>query len=90
MPQSYGKIKEGDSTIIENIPIWIDFKTDPISKLSEWYGSFTLPIEKNIEPGGPYQLILDDGRSGNIIITNARPNSSGRFVVIFKGTGRLA
>ena len=90
MPQSYGKIKKGDSTIIENISIWIDFKVDPRSKLSEWHGSFKLPVEKNIVPGGPYRLILEDGRSGNIIITNLRPNSSGRSVVIFKGTGLFA
>jgi len=90
MPQSYGKIKEGDSTIIENIPIWIHSKINSRSKLSEWHGSFTLPIEKNIEPGGPYQLILDDGRSGDIIITNLKANSSGRLVFIFKGSGSLA
>jgi len=91
MPQSYGKIKKGDSTIIENIPIWIDFKIDPRSKLSEWHGSFTLPIKKNISPAGsPYRLILDDGRSGDIIITNLKANSSGRLVFIFKGSGSLA
>ncbi len=89
MPQSYGKIKKGDSTIIENIPIWIDFKVDPRSKLSEWHGSFKLPIEKNIRPGGPYRLILDDGRSGDIIITNIERSSSGKHVVNFKGSGLL-
>lgn len=91
MPQSYGKIKKGDSTIIENIPIWIDFKTNPRSKLSEWRGSFTLHINKNISPGGnPYRLILDDGRSGDINIINLKANNSGRFVFIFKGSGGLA
>jgi len=89
MPQSYGKIKKGDSTIIENIPIWIDFKVYPRSKLSEWHGSFKLPIEKNIRPGGPYRLILDDGRSGDIIITNIERSSSGKHVVNFKGSGLL-
>jgi len=89
MPQSYGKIKKGDSTIIENIPIWIDFKVDPRSKLSEWHGSFKSPIEKNIRPGGPYRLILDDGRSGDVIITNIERNSSGKHVVNFKGSGLL-
>jgi len=91
MPQSYGKIKKGVSTIIENIPILIDFKIDPRSKLSEWHGSFTLLIKKNISPAGnPYRLILNDGRTGDIIITNLKINSSGRFVVIFRGSGLLA
>jgi hypothetical protein len=91
MPQSYGKIKKGDSTIIENIPIWIDFKIDPRSKLSKWHGSLTLLNEKNISPAdNPYRLILDDGRSGDIIITNLKINSSGRFVIIFQGSGGLS
>ncbi len=91
MPQSYGKIKKGVSTIIENIPISIDFKIGPRSKLSEWHGSFTLLIKKNISPAGnPYRLILNDGRTGDIIITNLKINSSGRFVVIFRGSGLLA
>lgn len=88
--KSYGKIKKGDSTIVENIPIWIDFKTDPRSKLPEWHGSFTLPIKKNISPAdNPYRLILDDGRSGDIIITNLKANSSGRLVLFFKGSRLL-
>lgn len=89
MPQSYGKIKEGDSTIIENIPILFEFKKNPRSGLTEWHGSFKLPIEKNIRPGGPYRLILDDGRSGDIIITNIERSSSGKHVVNFKGSGLL-
>ena len=89
--KSYGKIKKGDSTIVENIPIWIDFKTDPKSRLAEWHGSFTLPIKKNISlAGNPYRLILDDDRSGDIIITNLEANSSGRLVFIFKGSGGLS
>jgi hypothetical protein len=91
MSQSYGMIKKGDLTIVENIPIWIDIKIDPRSKLSEWHGSFTLLIKTNISPeGNPYRLILDDGRSGDIFITNLKTNSSGRFVVVFQGSGLLA
>jgi len=91
MSQSYGKIKKGDSVIIENIPILLDFKIDPRSKLSEWHGSFTLKnINKNVSPAGnPYQLILDDGRSGVINIIHLKANSSGKLVFIFKGSGSL-
>lgn len=52
-------------------------------------GSFKLPIEKNIKAGGPYRLILDDGRSGDIIITNIERSSSGKHLVNFKGSGLL-
>jgi len=89
--KSYGKIKKGDSTIVENIPIWIDYKIDPISKLSEWHGSFTLlSFKKNLSPAGnPYRLILNDGKSGSIIITNLKINSSGKSIVFFQGSGPL-
>jgi len=50
-----------------------------------------ITYQKNILPAGnPYRLILDDGRAGDIIITNLKINSSGRFVVIFRGSGLLA
>ncbi len=90
MSQSYGKIKEGDLTIIENIPILFEFKKKPRSGLSEWHGSFKLPIEKNIRPGVPYRLILDDGRAGDIIITNIGRSSFGKHVINFKGSSLLA
>lgn len=36
MPQSYGKIKEGDSAVIENIPILFKFNKNPRSGLTKW------------------------------------------------------
>lgn len=89
MLQIYGKIKKGDSTIIENIPIWFEFKKDPWSGLTEWHGLFKLPNKRNISPGGPYRLILEDGRSGDILLTNIEISSSGKFDVKFQGSGLL-
>jgi len=89
MLQIYGKIKKGDSTIIENIPIWFEFKKDSRSGLKEWYGLFKLPNKRNISQGGPYRLILEDGRSGDILLTNIEISSSGKFDVKFQGSGLL-
>ena len=87
MSQSYGIIKKGDSTIVENVSIWFDFKIDPKSTLPDLYGSFTLNTEKNISPtDNPYQLLLEDGRSAQIYITRMTIKSSGKYYFTFKGS----
>ena len=87
MSQSYGIIKKGDSTIVENVPVWYDFKIDPKSTLPDLHGSFTLNINKNISPNdNPYQLFLDDGRSAVIYITHMTIKSSGKYFITFKGS----
>lgn len=88
MPQSYGTIKQGDKIILENISIWFDVTKDPRSGLKDWHGSFTLSSEKYIEPGGPYRLILDDGRQGDILISDVQISGSGSSVQ-FQGSGPL-
>jgi len=90
MKQVCGKIKKGDSVLIENVSILIDSTTNQISKLSEWHGSFVSPTFTDITPGGPFQLFLDDGRSGNIIITNMKVTSSTKQVFYFTGSGLLS
>jgi len=90
MEQIYGKIKKGDTVLIDNIPILISSRTNQISKLSEWYGSFVSPTFIDIMPAGSFQLFLDDGRSGNIIITNMKMNNSTKQVFYFTGNGPLS
>lgn len=90
MEQVYGKIKKGDLVLIDNISILISSKTNQISRLSEWHGSFISPTLTNIMPGGTFQLFLDDGRSGKIIITNMKMNNSTKQVFYFTGNGPLS
>lgn len=89
MEQVCGKIKKGDSVLIENVSILIDSTINKKSKLKEWHGSFVLPALKNITPGSPFQLFLDDGRSGNIIITDIKITSSAKQLFYFMGSGPL-
>ncbi len=90
MEQVFGKIKKGGLVLIDHIPILISPRTNHVSRLSGWYGSFVSPTFTNITPGGPFQLFLDDGRSGNIIITNIKITGSVKQVFYFMGSGLLS
>lgn len=90
MDQMYGKIKKGNTVLIDNISILIDSETDQISRLQGWHGSFISPTFIDIMPGGTFQLFLDDGRSGKIIITNMEMSNSTKQVFYFTGNGPLS
>ena len=52
---------------------------------------YIIIFQKNVSPAGnPYKLILNDGKSGSIIVTNLKINSSGKSIVFFQGSGPLA
>jgi hypothetical protein len=92
MPHAYGTIKQGDKILIEDLVVVYEMTKGARSGLSSWYGSFVLPAEKlkQIKPGGPYRLILDDGRSGDIRTTNIPIGSSTLgYSVHFEGSGAL-
>ena len=88
MRQYSATLKSGNKTIRENFSVWIDEFVESESGLREWYGSFELPIKNIIEPDGPYSLELDDGRSGDILISNVQITSKGSRID-FRGTGAL-
>jgi hypothetical protein len=88
MQRVNGTIKDGEKLLAQDIEIWLSESIDPRSGLHRWSGSFDLHSGKYIEPGGPYNLILEDGRTGNIIINNVITGSRGE-AAHFVGTGPL-
>ncbi len=86
MQKSYGTIKKGDQVLLDNIPIRFEVNHDQRSGLKEWYGSFELSSGSPIELGSSYSLILSDGRSGDILISNIQTGSS-RNSAQFRGSG---
>jgi hypothetical protein len=78
-----GTIKEGETTILEDIELSLTTGRGR-DTFTYWHGSFRLPKGKYIDVGGPYQLILDDGRAGEMIITRANDSD-----VQFQGSGEL-
>ncbi len=85
----HGSIRQNDQTLFEDIEIQIFETTDAQSGLDSWYGSFTLPQGIDIEPGSPYHLLLEDGRSGDIIITSNTVSNNLPTPVGFLGSRRL-
>jgi hypothetical protein len=76
------KILDGNNVIAENIDVLIN-ESPPSSISKSWQGGFELPFN-SVKLGGKYELILEDGRSGDIIITRININ-----LVKFIGTGPL-
>jgi hypothetical protein len=81
-------LKEGDQVLFENLEVNL-FVRESASGLKEWYGSFELPASGYIQPGGPYKLILEDGRSGDILMSDILISSDLPTLVHFLGSGPL-
>lgn len=82
-------IKEGDQILFEKLDVNLAVRKSA-SGLKEWYGSFELPAGGHIEPGEPYKLILEDGRSGDILINHISITNDLPTLVHFLGSGPLA
>lgn len=76
MERMKGRILDGDTVIAENLDVVI-LETPSRTGRPDWRGSFEVSFDVNIEPGRDeyYELVLEDGRSGKILITNIRISS---------------
>ncbi len=89
MERVRGKILlDGDKVVFDNVDIGIEIIEPLPSGVKAWYGAFTVEGLSGVEPGGPYRLILEDGRSGDIRINKLKSSSSGT-TVLFEGNGPL-
>ncbi len=82
-----GTITRGDDMLADRVNVW--FEKVQHGKLYDWYGGLTLSGGVSMPTGGPYRLTLDDGRSGEIVITNIRVSSSDKTEATFEGSGQL-
>ncbi len=85
MERVRGKILNGEQVVFDNVDIGIEIIESRASGGEAWYGGFTKKGLSDVERGGPYRLILEDGRSGNILIDKLERSSSGRITVLFHG-----
>ena len=83
-----GTIKKGDEVILEDVEVFLTVKKPPLG-LQEWHGTFKLPEFRYFEPGQQYKLILEDGRSGQIIIGGGTISPPFPASVSFQGSGDL-
>ena len=89
MSRIRGSIKSGDEILLEDISLWLEETVDHRSGLKGWYGSFSLASGQVLQLGAQYLLILEDGRSGQILLKRQQIGSGGSKVE-FQGTGPLA
>ena len=82
-----GKITRGGDMLADGVDVWIEKVQH--GELYGWHGGLALPPGHSIGVGGPYRLELDDGRSGEILVTNIRFSGSAQTEATFEGSGPL-
>lgn len=82
-------IQKDNVEILSNIEILLTELTDPRSGLKSWSGTFTLTTGKYLEPGDACRLLLEDGRSGDFLVTNINIGTGHPDVVRFQVSGDL-
>ena len=83
-----GRILKDETVVLDDLDITI-YHARPAADMSSWRGSFYLD-----EPGayidpGEYRLVLEDGRSGDVVIGSVSLGMSDRTRVSFNGSGSL-
>jgi hypothetical protein len=82
-----GRITASGTVLLQDVQGDL-FEHAPPGRLRSWNGQFSLLQGEYIGPGA-YRLELDDGRSGDILITNANFSSHSNPSITFKGSGPL-
>jgi hypothetical protein len=88
MENTKGRICKNNQVIIENVDIYL-YETES-DGVKSWEGHFDID---NFAPGlleGEFQVNLDDGRSGKVIITNISTSNDSQTGIDFQGSGPLA
>lgn len=81
-----GRIELDGEVIAERVVGLLQIRIDGSGR-KRWQGSFDADADYNLRSLGTYRLVLDDGRSGEIIFADMQP-LAGR--VVFVGSGPLA
>lgn len=88
-----GSVLRGDEVLLDSVPVKLEVGTS--GYLKEWRGWITVPVDKRTAIGehftagqGALRLVLDDGRSGEILLTHF--NLFGSDPVSFTGSGDLS
>ena len=82
-------LREGEETLVSDVIVYVEEATDQAG-IRSWYGAFQVSLDTHVEPGGLLRIELDDGRGGDILITNITISTHAPTQVSFLGTGPLA
>jgi hypothetical protein len=85
-----GKLLEGDAPRLDPANIYVQFDHPTAQGPVEgWRGYLLIASETDVKPGLMYQLRLEDGRAGRLVIDKLDPDESGKFRAYFVGHGPL-
>jgi hypothetical protein len=78
-----------DNIILPNVEIWLMENSDPRSGRRGWGGTFNLARGQWLEIMERYFIELEDGRSGEMLLTRIAPGTNYPTKVNFLGSGEL-
>jgi hypothetical protein len=83
-----GKLLRLGRVVLDGLDITLDVPPAPDRPVA-WSGSFNLPATMTTpEKGGAYQLVLEDGRAGQLIVERVE-GTGGQLSTFFRGTSPL-
>ncbi len=88
MESVQGKIINNNGEVLVEAMMQIDHVPSGRGVLGDWFGLCDVPKDHKVMLG-TYELILNDGRSGNILVTNTYPLGSTENTLVFQGSGVL-
>ena len=90
MEHVHAKLREGEATLLDDVDCYLGYHARPNGHKS-WFGYFEATAEQMApsHPGGPFQLILNDGRTADVYIDLHPSNRSGVMTAEFHICGGL-
>ena len=90
MEHHRGKILDGDQVLHEDVDITVNV-VGSLSGTKSFYGFFDPPFgPTKVMEESTFRLALEDGRSGEIVVSRIELSSNGPTRVYFTGSGALS
>jgi hypothetical protein len=84
-----GRLLYNGRVVLDDIRIGLDFRSSQAGG-GPWGGRLTLPPGASVQAGGPYDLVLFDGRTARVLMRRSAVNfGHGEDVVEFLGSGPI-
>lgn len=88
MIQLRGQLRLSDEVVLDDLDVWINLSSAS-EHAQHWHGQFTVPAHTPLEQG-PYRLVLNDGREGELTVENWGVDVAEEATIQFIGCSPLA
>jgi hypothetical protein len=86
MQETQAILRHRGETLLVGLDVMFLFGTAFVQDAHAWSGTFYLPPDGFIAHGGPYDLVMADGRLGKVLVQQTRVEE-GLILVEFVGFG---